>query len=87
MAVLTNEHLTLLKHALRQRPGAREEMRSINPSKQAWLAAMQALEDGYNARRPAIKAEMDAAAGVTIPLALARHLEDMWMDLKARGKL
>ncbi len=85
MAVLTNEDFTAYKRALRNDPDAKVEMRALTPSKQAWMASLQALEDGYNTRRAAIKGEMDTAIGSTMTNALAMKLEKVWMQQKARG--
>ena len=83
MAVLTNEDFTAYKHAIRRDPDALAEMKALSPSKTAWKAALQALEDGYNSRRLAIKSEMEAASGLTLSNALAKVLEDVWMARKA----
>ena len=85
MAVLTNVDFTAYKHALRSDPSAKAEMQALSPSKAAWKAALQVLEDGYTSRRVAIKAEIDAAMGVTISNTLAIKLEKVWMQNKAKG--
>ncbi len=85
MAILTNEDFTAYKRALRNDAEAKVEMRALAPSKAEWKAALQALEDGFNSRRPAIKAEMDAAVGTTMTVALAVKLEKVWMQHKAKG--
>ena len=86
MAALTNADFTAYKRALRVDPDAKAEMRSLAPSKSAWKAALQALEDGYNSRRAAIKAEMDTAIGATMTNTLAKKLEKVWMAQKSRGR-
>ncbi len=85
MAALTSEDFTAYKRVLRNDPAAKAEMRALTPSKQAWMAALQALEDGYASRRGALKGEMDTAIGVTMTNALALKLEKVWMQQKARG--
>ncbi len=83
MPVLTNAEFTAYKHALRDDAAAKAEMRALAPSKAAWKATLQALEDGYESRRAAIKVEMDTAMGTTLTNGLAKKLEKVWMLQKA----
>ena len=85
MSVLTNADFTTYKRALRNDADAKEEMVDLSPSKADWKATLQALEDGYESRRAAIKAEMDAAMGATISNVLAKKLEKVWMINKSKG--
>ncbi len=85
MATLTDADFTAYKFALRNDPTAKAEMRALSPSKTAWKAALQALEDGYNSRRVAIKGEMDTAIGATMTNTLVKKLEKVWMQNKAKG--
>ncbi len=85
MAILTNDDFTEYKRALRRDPDAKSEMRALSPSKTAWKAALQALEDGYTSRRVAIKGEMDTALGEPMTNAMAKKLEKVWMQQRARG--
>ena len=85
MAVLTDDDFTAYKRGLRNDPAAKAEMRSLSPSKGDWKATLQALEDGYETRRAAIKAEMDTAMGATLTNALSKKLEKVWMHNKAKG--
>ena len=85
MVALTNDDFTAYKHALRKDPAAKAEMVALAPSKADWKATLQALEDGYETRRAAIKAEMDTALGSTLTNALAKKLEKVWMANKTKG--
>ena len=85
MPALTDEDYVFYKQALKADLGARAEMKALAPTKQAWKDSLQALEDGYEARRVAIKAEMDTALGQTMTNALAQKLEKVWMQKKVKG--
>lgn len=78
MAVLTNADFTAYKHALRNDKVAATEIRDLELSKATLKATFQALEDGYVSRNAAIKAEVDAAAGVTLTNSVAKTIEDLW---------
>lgn len=79
MAVLTNAQFTTYKRALRRDKAVRAEINAAALDKAQWMAALQALEDGYESRQAAIKAEVDTAAGTTLSNPLAKALEDVWM--------
>jgi len=83
MAVLTDVEFTRFKRYIRRDKTARDTLAAENLAKADWQAAFQALEDGYNSRRVAIKLEIDVAAGKTISNNSAKVLEDAWMDWKA----
>ncbi len=85
MATLTPADFTLYKRALRNDPVAKAEMRTLSPGKLAWMAAFQALENGYVGERANFKSLMEAAIGKTITNALAVKFEKVWMQNKARG--
>ncbi len=87
MTALTPEDFTAYKRMLRNDPEAKALMRALSPAltKTAWMAALQALEDGYSSRRAAIKGEMDTAMGRAMSNALALKLEKAWMQNRARG--
>ncbi len=83
MATLTNDDFTAYKRAFRRDPAAKAALQALAPGKPALQTAFQALEDGYQSRRLAIKGEMEAASGVTFTNALAKAIEDIWMKRKA----
>jgi hypothetical protein len=83
MTILTDADFTFYKHEIRRRPTAKAEMKAQALSKATWKAVMQALEDEYETFRPTAKAAIDAAAGVTLSNALAKQLEDIWMERRS----
>lgn len=82
MAVLGDNFATFVKREARVRDTFRTEVRAANPTKDSLLAGFQALEDGYNAERLALKALIDTAMGITTTNTLAKQMEDIWMDWK-----
>lgn len=86
MAILTTAQLRLCQTSLRTDPDARTEMRAKALSRAQWVAALQALEDRWEASRLATKTAMEAAAGTTFTNTLAKKLAKAWMDMKYRGE-
>ena len=86
MAVLTSADLTAYKRAIRRDPIAKAELRALSPSKADWTAAMQGLEDWFEAERPNIKVAMQTASGLTLSNALAKKLARVWMERKFGGE-
>ncbi|MEE9586115.1 MAG: hypothetical protein V3W09_04365 [Nitrososphaerales archaeon] len=82
MATLTNEDFTFYKHALRQDATAKTEMQSAELTKVQWKAAIQAIEDWYEADRLVVKGLMETASGVTLTNQLAKKLAKVWMKRK-----
>ncbi len=52
------------------------------PDKPTLKAVFQALDDFWEANRLVLKADMDAAAGVTLPNPLAKALGKIWLAWK-----
>jgi len=82
MAELTNSDLRSFANYFRRNPAAKAALLSQDLSRPELVAAFQALEDGYEAHRPTLKAAMDSAAGQTISVPLAVHIEAAWQARK-----
>lgn len=86
MATITNAHVRTIWRDLYQKGRGKEQLKdSPLPSPAEIKAILQAIEDSWVANRPSMKADMDAAAGVTLANTTAKAYGRAWLDHKSRG--
>lgn len=86
MVTLTKQDKTEMRKDYFQKGKGKEFFKGANP---AWdgtkmLAVLQAAEDHWVAGLASLKADMDAAAGVTMTTNQAKTLGRAWLQFKAR---
>jgi hypothetical protein len=87
MAVLDNDDFTAYKRALRNNPTARAEMKAAGISKAQWKAALQSIEDWYEADRATVSGLIDTATSpAVLTNALKKKLGRVWMQRKFGGE-
>lgn len=85
MALLTPENFSEYQKFVRSDPATKLEVLAAGFSKQAWMAGMQALEDGYTEERAAFRTAFETAVGGPVSNVLALAVEKAWMQEKARN--
>lgn len=85
MATLTKSDQAEIREIFFRQGEGKDHFKGANPSLsgEKLLAALQAIEDKWNAGKSALKADMDAAAGVTLTIDQAEVLGASWMAWKA----
>ncbi len=86
MAVLTGQDFVKYFRRLHSDPEAYATLKAEGISRQQLQAAMQAIEDRWEADRSGYKADADAAAGVTLTVMMAKKLAKAWMENKWGGE-
>ncbi len=86
MATLTKADQTEMRQNYFQKGNGKEDFKGANPT---WdgdkmLAVLQAIEDRWENGKAALKADMDAAAGVTMTNTQAKILGRAWLLWKTR---
>lgn len=79
-------NVTPVIQALRRDPAGWAALRAESPSKQQLRSLVQGMENFFEANRAAMKAAMEAEAGITITQAFARKIGRAWMQLKFGGE-
>lgn len=84
MSVITNEMVReAWKNLYRKGHGKEQIKQSPLPTPAQVKAILQAIEDSWENGRAAMKADMDAAAGVTLAGQTAKAYGRAWLHLKA----
>jgi len=86
MAALTDSDLNKIADYIRNDANSKAELAASGVSKSQCHAAIQALDSTFENARGTIKANMDAAAGVTLPVSLVKKLGRAWLQWKWRGE-
>lgn len=85
MAVITNAHVReVWRELYRKGQGKSEVQQTALPAPSEVKAILQAIEDSWENGKPALKADMDVAAGTTLAAATAKVYGRAWLNLKAR---
>ena len=85
MAVITTAHVREIWKDLYRKGSGKEEIKaSPLPTPAQIKAIIQAIEDSWAANLPAMKADMDAAAGITLANSTAKVYGRAWLDHKAK---
>ncbi len=81
---LTNAEYGELRNASWRDATAKAQLKALAtlPDKPTLKAVFAALDDFWEANRATLKAEMDAAAGSTLPNPLAKALGKIWLHWK-----
>lgn len=83
MAISDSDYGALRQEVFRWGAG-KEELKALPslPSETQLRAVFEALESFWETNRATLKAQMDAAAGFTLPLQLARKIGVAWLRSK-----
>lgn len=97
MATLNAQDFSYYADAIRADSAAKAELRTWHPPKQTLWAVMQAIEDAMTTglipqaavgvTMPVyLRGVMNAAAGTTVTVTMAKKLFKVWMDRKFRSE-